>query len=331
MHENDLSRERGCAPAGRYVHSSLLHSQKGLARGFNAFRFVEEQHGVIPFCNLLFLDLRFPVMRILLWSDHTYPAGGRIGTGWRANSLATGGAAIVHDQLAKGLAELNHDVFYRLRGAQDELPSGVRRMNGSVDVDIVHHGNSRWVQDADFLRLVKTSGAPWVATCHADPARWGIDAGGPPDNWIFVSRTIAESYGKSRYVLNGIDPADYLYSETKHDYFAFMCNFRNAGEKGLDIALSLSRSMGFKLVVAGPCVGRDYTTEAVERECASDGAAYIGDVRGRRKAEFLAGARALLFPTRVNEAFGLVIAEALMSGTPVISSPMGACRELVSP
>src|SRR5215471_10089794 len=112
-------------------------------------------------------------MRVLLWSDHTYPAGGRIGTGLRANSLATGGASVVHDQLAKGLAELNHDVFYRLRGAREALPPGVRRMNGSVDVDIVHHGNSRWVQDADFLRLVKTSRVPWVATCHADPARWG--------------------------------------------------------------------------------------------------------------------------------------------------------------
>jgi len=53
-------------------------------------------------------------------------------------------------------------------------------------------------------------------------------------------------------------------------------------------------------------------------------------VWGERKAELLAGARALLFPTQFNEAFGLVIAEALMSGTPVITSDKGACPELVS-
>src|SRR5205085_5150811 len=37
------------------------------------------------------------------------------------------------------------------------------------------------------------------------------------------------------------------------------------------------------------------------------------------------------FPTRVNEAFGLGMAEALMSGTPVICSDKGACPEIISP
>jgi glycosyltransferase involved in cell wall biosynthesis len=45
----------------------------------------------------------------------------------------------------------------------------------------------------------------------------------------------------------------------------------------------------------------------------------------------LAGARAFLFPTKVDEAFGLGMAEALMSGTPVICSDRGACPEIVSP
>ena len=44
----------------------------------------------------------------------------------------------------------------------------------------------------------------------------------------------------------------------------------------------------------------------------------------------LAGARALLFPTTVNEAFGLVMVEALLSGTPVICSDRGACPEIIS-
>src|SRR5262249_56979961 len=133
-------------------------------------------------------------MRILLWSDHTYPAGGRTGMGLRYNVLATGGASIVHDKLAKGLAELNPDVFYKLKGAKEPLPPGVRMMGDPIEVDIVHHGNSRWLKDPDFLRYLKASGSPWVATCHADPARWGIEAGGPPDELVFLSRTIAESY-----------------------------------------------------------------------------------------------------------------------------------------
>jgi glycosyltransferase involved in cell wall biosynthesis len=65
--------------------------------------------------------------------------------------------------------------------------------------------------------------------------------------------------------------------------------------------------------------------------CQAAGATYVGDVRGIEKAKLFAGARALLFPTKLNEAFGLVVAEALMSGTPVICSNNGACPEIVSP
>ncbi len=57
----------------------------------------------------------------------------------------------------------------------------------------------------------------------------------------------------------------------------------------------------------------------------------MGDVRGKEKADLYAGAKAFLFPTKLNEAFGLVLVEAMLSGTPVICSMNGACPEIVSP
>jgi glycosyltransferase involved in cell wall biosynthesis len=72
------------------------------------------------------------------------------------------------------------------------------------------------------------------------------------------------------------------------------------------------------------------TIEATARFCAEWGAEYVGDVQGEEKARLLAGARALLLPSRLNEAGPLAIAEALMSGTPVIASDRGACPEMVS-
>ncbi len=63
--------------------------------------------------------------------------------------------------------------------------------------------------------------------------------------------------------------------------------------------------------------------------CRANGARFIGTVHGRRKAEVFTAAKALLFPTRMNEAFGLPVAEALMSGTPVIASRKGAMTELL--
>jgi glycosyltransferase involved in cell wall biosynthesis len=109
-----------------------------------------------------------------------------------------------------------------------------------------------------------------------------------------------------------------------------MASLEWAYHKGLDTALHLAKLLGFKLVVAG--TGKtDKVIEETAELCASAGADFVGDVRGAAKANLLAGARALLFPTRVNEAFGLVMAEALMSGTPVICSDKGACPELISP
>ncbi|HVQ37326.1 MAG TPA: glycosyltransferase, partial [Pyrinomonadaceae bacterium] len=100
-------------------------------------------------------------------------------------------------------------------------------------------------------------------------------------------------------------------------------------EKGLDTALSLAKQIGFELVVAGTATSYQIINRVAEM-CRQAHATYVGDVRGKQKAELLAGAKGLLFPTRVNEAFGLGMVEAMMSGTPVICSDKGACPEIVS-
>jgi glycosyltransferase involved in cell wall biosynthesis len=224
----------------------------------------------------------------------------------------------MNDYLAKGLAEAGHEVFYFLReGADALLPPGVRLVSEPVPA-------------ADVFHNLESPDKPWVKTIHLDAPLLGLSHDAASDNWIFVSRTLARSYGRERFVHNGIDPADYIYSATKDDYFLFMTNMDRRREKGLDIALRLSEKVGCELVVAGtsrdPAVISD-----VDEHCRRWRARYVGDVRGQQKAELLAGAKAVLFPTQLNEAFGLIMIEALMSGTPVICSDQGACPEIMSP
>jgi glycosyltransferase involved in cell wall biosynthesis len=270
-------------------------------------------------------------MRILLWSNHSYGSCFGNGAGRRKREFPSGSGHYLHDLLAKGLAELGHEVFYYLpAGLSEPLPVGVERITVPPEsIDILHNYSSS--RSAPLLMsYVHRRGIPWVATCHLDIQARGLDRSYAGGNWIFVSQSLARLYGRARYVYNGIDPHGYVYSESKEDYYLFMSSMDWAFEKGLDTALTLAADLGFRLVVAGTS-GDDAVIQKIEGLCSHAGVEYVGDVRGKTKAELLGGAKALLHPTRLYEGFGLVMAEALMSGTPVICSDRGACSEIISP
>jgi glycosyltransferase involved in cell wall biosynthesis len=267
-------------------------------------------------------------MRILLSGPHRYPSDDGIGVGLRPKLFASGSAYKLQDLIARGLGELGHTVFYLpQKGAARPLPREVTLVDGSIPrVDILHSVN---FEDDHIARYIETLHTPWVTTCHADVRLNGRSRRVAARNWIFVSRALARLHGRKRYVLNGLDPAEYTYSETKDDYILFLSSMHRAIGKGLDLALSLARKKGFHLVVAGTAL-TDQDIQVVAKLCEGVGAKYLGDVRGSQKAELLAGAKALLFPSRLEEGFGLSMVEALMSGTPVICSDNGACPEVIS-
>jgi glycosyltransferase involved in cell wall biosynthesis len=270
-------------------------------------------------------------MRILLWSNQPYGACFANGSGRAPRDMPSGSGHYLHDTLAKGLAELGHEVFYYSEaGPAAPVPSGVRLINTPPDqVDILHNYSSSR-SHTGLMEHVRQRRIPWVATCHLDIQARGVDRRHARENWIFVSRTLARLYGRSRFVHNGIDPAGYRYREHKENYFLFMSSMDWAVEKGLEIALRLAVEMGFRLIVAGSS-GKASVVEKIGALCERAGVEYVGDVRGPEKADLLAGARALLHPTQLEEAFGLSMAEGLMSGTPVICSDRGACPEVISP
>ena len=103
--------------------------------------------------------------------------------------------------------------------------------------------------------------------------------------------------------------------------------------KGVHHAIAVARAVGRRLVIAGT---RDHVGGAgdyFEREIAPhiDGSrvTYVGPVDDRAKAEILGGAAALLMLIDVEEAFGLVMIEAMACGTPVIAFRRGAVPEVV--
>lgn len=245
-------------------------------------------------------------MRILVARDGGYPA-----RDFPASTLGLASYRLT-DVLVKGLVELGHDVFYEIEGVP----------RTSSPVDVAHRQTDHTVRLTDFPR-------PWVRPCHVDVAESDTDRSVAEEHWIYVSHALARLYGGTRVVLNGIDPSEFVYSETKNDYFLFAGCLDRALLKGFDIAASLAKRLGFRLVIAGSAPGGGMPPELLRLSASAD-VVFAGEVSGARRAELFAGARALLFPTQHNEAFGLVMAEALMSGTPVICSDRGACAELIS-
>jgi glycosyltransferase involved in cell wall biosynthesis len=252
-------------------------------------------------------------MRIFMGAGHRYPA--------RNGGMASDRLA---DLAAKGFAELGHEVFYELyAGASEPLPAGIELVGERrYDVDVMYL--QRW-------QSPETRGVPWVLTYHAprkanDPVLSQVR-----DNWIFVSETHARSFGRNRYVTNAIDPGEFIYSEAKDDYFLFaVADLADLEVKGYEIARFLIRECGIKVMVAG-AIPSGKSPGRYLQMFKDEGVAYCGYVSGERKAELFARAKCLLFPTRQNEPFGLVVAEALVSGTPVISSFNGACPQIVTP
>jgi glycosyltransferase involved in cell wall biosynthesis len=103
--------------------------------------------------------------------------------------------------------------------------------------------------------------------------------------------------------------------------------------KGADLAIAIARRSGVPLVIAGnhaeSGTEAEYWRRRIAPEIGRDGIEYVGPVDDSQKDELLGGARAMVVPIQWNEPFGIVFAEALACGTPVISCPRGALPEIV--
>lgn len=155
---------------------------------------------------------------------------------------------------------------------------------------------------------------PRITTIHGngEPGRFG-------PRHVFVSRDHMERMEGRHFVHNGLDPDEFDCREDREDWFLFLSKARWS-VKGVDRAERVARRAGIQLVIAG---GWRFNWS---RRITS-----VGMVDGERKRRLLSRARGLIFPVRWEEPFGLVVVEALASGTPVVASRRGSLPELVSP
>ena len=103
--------------------------------------------------------------------------------------------------------------------------------------------------------------------------------------------------------------------------------------KGPDMAIDIARASGRRLILAGNCAKagpeRDFWERRIAPWIGRDGIEWVGEVDDTRKNELLGRSAALLVPIQWDEPFGIVFAEALAAGTPVVTCARGAAPEIV--
>jgi glycosyltransferase involved in cell wall biosynthesis len=154
-------------------------------------------------------------------------------------------------------------------------------------------------------------------------------------NFISISnsqRQGGENLNWVETVYNGIEFSQFTYNPTPKDYFLWLGKFNP--DKGTKEAIMAARQAGVKLFVAGKIdnlEGEDlrYYEEDVKPLIDNQNIIYIEELGTDGKNKIFGEAIAFLNPIKWNEPFGLVMAEAMATGTPVISFKNGAAPEIV--
>lgn len=138
--------------------------------------------------------------------------------------------------------------------------------------------------------------------------------------------------GPARYmgsVYNGIDVESFPFGADKGQDLLFLG--RVAPEKGPQIAVEVARRVGRRLIIAGKVDNYDraFFESVVEPLIDGRQIVFLGEADARLKRELYARATCVLMPLTWEEPFGLVMAEAMACGTPVIAFRRGSAPELV--
>ena len=252
--------------------------------------------------------------------------------------------------LARELARLGHDVTvfgcagsecdgkliatqpgpYGAKGTFDdwqlcEWVNLARAVERSGDFDIIHTHAYLW-----GLPLEPMSRAPMVHTLHIVPDEnnamlWR--------QYPSASVTAISQHQWSEFpelkpaaiIPHGVDVSEFTLREQPGDYVLYLGRFVSG--KGPLHAINAARTLGLRLVLAGP--ENLYFREHIRPLVDGKQIEYAGYVSGNARDTLLGGARALLYPIQHPEAFGLVLVEAMLCGTPVAAVRLGAVAEIV--
>ena len=264
-----------------------------------------------------------------------------------------GGIELVVDALARGFSRAGHEVLLaapadstcpvpQLPGMRTSEPDLVgftsSELSHVIDayagmdgmVDLVHDHTL-----AGPLYRGRPEGLPVVTTLHSDlnPSFTVVYGAAARDTTLIaISRSQVSSALTDRVaavIPHGMEVAAVPVGQGKGGYACFLG--RMCPDKGVVEAIRVAQLAGIPLRIAAKMrepAEVQYFHDVVEPMLRPD-VEFLGEVGGDEKYELLGAAVALLNPIQWMEPFGLVMIEAMATGTPVVATRMGSAPEIV--
>ena len=199
-------------------------------------------------------------------------------------------------------------------------------MQRADEFDLIH--NNFDYLPLTYLPFVKT---PMLTTIHGFSSPDILRVYHEHKDTYYVSISDADRDSGLPYlatVYNGIDLSNLTFRETPGDKLVHYGRIHN--DKGTHLAIEVAKKCGMDLIIAGIIQDQEYFDNLIKPHVNDTSVKFIGLVNPVQRDALLKDAYAVIHLNTIPERFGLVLAESMAAGVPVIAMDLGSCREVIA-